>query len=475
MESTTESIETQVDRFFSPRSVAIIGASRRPGHIGHIIVEQMVAANYPGRLYLVNPKAVEEDTHIMGIKTYASLRDTGGPVDLAIIAVPAQFALAAMEDCVAKQVHNVIIVSGGFRETGPEGTELEKRVMEVARRGNIRLLGPNCLGTFSPKHKIDTLFLPARTTPRPGPGRIAFLSQSGSVGGAVLSFAFNDGIGISRFISFGNAADIDEGDLIDYLEDDEDTTVTGLYLESVTRGRKFIDVCRRASRVKPFVVIKAGRSEAATRAVTSHTGSLAGADRIYDAAFESAGIIRVKSLEEFFNAALALANQPPTKGKRIGIITSGGGFGIMMLDALADYGLEAPELSAKLQERLHAKLPYFYSVRNPIDLTGSATAEQFAFALTTLLDSSEVDGIVLIPLYMTPLLDAEQVNQSIIEGSKRGKKPLVVVSVPANEEIRQRMQALRMAGVPAYDLPLSGARGMASLARYGEIIRRPRD
>jgi acyl-CoA synthetase (NDP forming) len=295
------------------------------------------------------------------------------------------------------------------------------------------------------------------------------------VGGAVLSFAFKDGIGISRFVSFGNAADVDEGDLIDYLEDDEDTTVTGLYLESVTRGRKFIDICRRASRVKPFIVIKAGRSDAAIRAVSSHTGSLAGADRIYDAAFESAGIIRVKSLEEFFEAALALANQPPAKGKRVGVITSGGGFGIMMLDALGDYGLEAPELSAKLQERLHAKLPYFYSVRNPIDLTGSATAEQFAFALSSLLDSGEVDGIVLIPLYMTPLLDAEQVNQSIIEASTRSKKPLVVVSVPANEEIRQRMHALRMAGVPAYDLPLSGARGMASLVRYGEIIRRPRD
>lgn len=473
MESTTERIETQVDRFFAPRAVAIIGASRHPGHIGQIVVEQMVAAKYPGRLYLVNPKAAEEDMHIMGIKTYASLRDTGGSVDLAIIAVPAQFAPAAMEDCVAKQVRNAIVVSGGFREAGPEGIELEKRVMEIARRGNIRVLGPNCLGTFSAKHHIDTLFLPARTTPRPGPGRIAFLSQSGSVGGAVLSFAFKDGIGISRFVSFGNAADIDEGDLIDYLEDDEDTTVTGLYLESVTRGRKFMEVCRRACRVKPFIVIKAGRSAAATRAVSSHTGSLAGTDRIYDAAFESTGIIRVKSLEEFFDAALALANQPPTKGKRIGVITSGGGFGIMMLDALSDHGLEAPELSAKLQERLHAKLPYFYSVRNPIDLTGSATAEQFAFALNILLDSGEVDGLVLIPLYMTPLLDAEQVNRSIIEASKRSKKPIIVVSVPANEEIRHRMQALRLAGVPAYDFPLSGARGMASLVQYGEILRRP--
>ncbi|MFX1562948.1 MAG: acetate--CoA ligase family protein [Promethearchaeota archaeon] len=468
-----ESIETQIDRFFNPRSVAIIGASRHPGHIGHVIVEQMVESKYSGRLYLINPQAAKEGTHICGIKTYASLVDCGGSIDLAVIVVPAKIVPIVMKDCVEKKVPNVIIVSGGFREAGAEGIQLEKQVTELAKKNNIRILGPNCLGTFSPKSNIDMLFLPSRTTPRPGIGRIAFLTQSGSVGGAVLSFAYNDGIGISRFASFGNAADIDEGDLIDYLEDDEETKVTGLYLESVNRGRKFIDICRRATRVKPFVVIKAGRSEAGTRAVSSHTGSLAGTDRIYDAAFEAAGAIRVKTIGEFFDVALALASQPPAKGDRIAIITSGGGFGIMTLDALADYDLKAPELSEKMQKQLHAKLPYYYSVKNPVDLTGSATAEQFAFALNTLLDSDEIDGIIVIPLFMTPLLDADQVSQSIIEASNQGKKPVLVVSVPANKDIQKRMHDLRLAGVPAYNLPLFGARGMASLVRYGEILQRP--
>ncbi|MFX1563799.1 MAG: acetate--CoA ligase family protein, partial [Promethearchaeota archaeon] len=408
-----ESIETQIDRFFNPQNVAIIGASRHPGHIGHVIIEQMVQAKYSGRLYLINPEAAKKGIHILGIKTYASLVDCGGPIDLAIIAVPAKIVPTVMKDCVEKEVKNIIIVSGGFRETGPDGEKLEEQVSSIAKKNNIRILGPNCLGTFSPKSNIDTLFLPSRTTPRPKAGRIAFLTQSGSVGGAVLSFAYNEGIGISRFASFGNASDIDEGDLIDYLEDDTETTVTGLYLESVSRGRKFIDICRRASKVKPFVVIKAGRSEAGTRAVSSHTGSLAGTDRIYDAAFEAAGAIRVKTIGEFFDVALALANQPPAKGDRIAIITSGGGFGIMTLDALDDYGLKAPELSEKLQKRLLEKLPYYYSVKNPVDLTGSATAEQFAFALNTLLDCDEVDGIILIPLFMTPLLDADQVSQLI--------------------------------------------------------------
>ncbi len=468
-----DSVETQMDRFFNPRNVAIIGASRRPGRIGHIIVEQMVAAKFPGRLYLINPKAAKEEYHILGIKTYGSLKDCGGPIDLAVIVIPAKFVPIAMKDCIEKKIPNVIIVSGGFRESGPEGVKLENQVLELAKKGHIRVLGPNCLGTFSPSTHIDTLFLPGSTTPRPGVGRISFLTQSGSVGGAVMSFAFNEEIGFSKFASFGNAIDVDEGDLIDYLEDDKDTQVTGLYLESINRGRKFIEICKRASKVKPFIVIKAGRSEAGTRAVSSHTGSLAGTDRIYDAAFESAGVIRVKTIGEFFDVARALVNQPPAKGNRIGVITSGGGFGVMTLDALADYHLQAPELSETLQKRLHTKLPYFYSVRNPVDLTGSATAEQFAFSMNTLLDSDEVDGIIVIPLFMTPLLDAEQVSQAIVEASEQKKKPVVVVSVPSTKEIRKRMFTLRLAGVPSYHLPLRGARGMAALVEYGEILHRP--
>ena len=468
-----DSIETQMDRFFNPRNVAIIGASRRPGRIGHIIVEQMVAAKFPGRLYLINPKAAKEGYHILGIKTYGALKDCGGPIDLAVIVIPAKYVPIAMKDCLESNVPNVIIVSGGFRESGPEGVKLENQVLEIAKEGNIRILGPNCLGTFSPSTHIDTLFLPESTTPRPKVGRISFLSQSGSVGGSVMSFAFNEDIGFSKFVSFGNAIDVDEGDLIDYLEDDEDTQVTGLYLESINRGRKFIDICKRACKVKPFIVIKAGRSEAGTRAVSSHTGSLAGTDRIYDAAFEAAGVIRVKTIGEFFDVARALVNQPPAKGNRIGVITSGGGFGVMTLDALADHNLEAPELSEALQKRLHTKLPYFYSVRNPIDLTGSATAEQFAFSINTLLDSDEVDGIIVIPLFMTPLLDAEQVSQAIIEASNKRKKPIVVVSVPSTKEIRARMFNLRLAGVPSYHLPMRGARGIAALVEYGEIQRRP--
>ncbi|MFX1317699.1 MAG: acetate--CoA ligase family protein [Promethearchaeota archaeon] len=468
-----ESIETQIDRFFHPKGVAIIGASRRPGRIGHIIIEQMVAAKFPGRLYLINPKAAKEGHHILGIKTYGSLKDCGGPVDLAVIVIPAKYVPVAMKECVEKKVPNVIIVSGGFRESGPDGVKLENEVLELAKQGNIRILGPNCLGTFSPSTHIDTLFLPASTTPRPDTGRISFLSQSGSVGGSVMSFACNEKIGFSKFVSFGNAIDVDEGDLIDYLEDDEDTQVTGLYLESINRGRKFIEICKRASKIKPFIVIKAGRSEAGTRAVSSHTGSLAGTDRIYDAAFETAGVIRVKTIGEFFDVARALANQPSAKGKRIGVITSGGGFGVMTLDALADFNLEAPELSKDLQKRLHTKLPYFYSVRNPIDLTGSATAEQFAFSMNTLLDCDEIDGLIVIPLFMTPLLDAEQVSQAIVEASTQRKKPVIVVSVPSTKEIRERMHKLRVAGVPSYHLPIRGARGMAALVEYGEILRRP--
>ncbi|MDO8056724.1 MAG: CoA-binding protein, partial [Candidatus Hermodarchaeota archaeon] len=232
-----ETVEQQIDRFFNPRSVAIVGASRRPGRIGHIVVEQMVASKFPGRIYLINREAAKEGHHICGIKTYASLKDCSGPIDLVVIVIPAKYVPTAMQECVDLEIPNVIIVSGGFRETGPEGAKLEVQVMELAKKGNIRILGPNCLGTFSPHCRIDTLFLPESTTPRPSSGAISFLSQSGSVGGSVMSFAYNERIGFSKFASFGNAVDVDEGDLIDYLEDDVQTQVTGLYLESINRGR----------------------------------------------------------------------------------------------------------------------------------------------------------------------------------------------------------------------------------------------
>ena len=456
-------MDPKIMAFFEPNSVAVIGASRNPRKIGHIIVSQMLKAGFDGKLFPVNPKATE----ISGLKAYPNILEVPGDVDLAIISIPAKYTPLAVEECGRKGVKAVVVISGGFSEIG--NRKLERELVETAKRWGVRLMGPNCMGVYSPPSKIDMLFTPDDVLPRAPKGNVAVLSQSGSLAAGLMTMLAKQEIGVSRFISYGNAADVDEADILEYLAEDDETRVIAMYIEGLKDGRRFMNVTKEISPHKPVVVMKGGRGKAGTRAVLSHTGSLAGNEEIYNAALKQCGSILTNRLEEFVDVCRSLATQPPAKGSKVGIITNGGGYGVIAVDSLEDQGLEIPPLSKKLEEELKKDLPPFYSISNPLDLTGSCTAEQYKIAIQAMLNSEDIDCVMVIALMSPPLLDRTRLIDYMIElGTSKGK-PLVVISLEATEEIAEQLRRLKAAGIPYYTDPSRGARALAALVRFGEV------
>ncbi|MEM3615486.1 MAG: CoA-binding protein, partial [Candidatus Methanomethylicia archaeon] len=330
-----------VDVFFNPKGVAIIGAARETYKPGHVILrnflENMINGTFKGELYAVNPNAEK----ILGLKCYKSVRNIDGPLDLSVIAVPAKIVPQTLEECGETNIKGTIIISSGFKEVGNH--ELEEEIKRIAKRHGIRIIGPNCIGIYDAHTGVDTIFLqqtktiggsPILATPRPKPGPISIITQSGAIGAAILDYMSGVEMGVSKFISYGNKADVDEVELIEYLRNDEKTKVIVLYIESIERGSEFIEVARKTSLKKPIITIKAGRSEGGMRAAASHTGALAGSYKIYEAAFKQSGVILTQSLEELMDCAKALAYQPPAPEGNIAIVTDGGGAGIMTVDTL---------------------------------------------------------------------------------------------------------------------------------------------
>ena len=459
-------MDPRIRAFFEPNSVAVIGASRNPRKIGHIIVSQMLRAGFSGKLFPVNPKATE----ILGLKVYPSILEVPEEVDLAIISIPAQYTIHVIEECGKKGVSAAVVISGGFSEVG--NRKLERGLVEVAKKWGIRLMGPNCMGVYSPPSKVDMLFTPDDVLPRAPKGNVAVLSQSGSLAAGLMTMLAKQEVGVSRFISYGNAADVDEADILEYLVEDNETRVIALYIEGLKDGRRFIDVAKEISPHKPVVVMKGGRGKAGTRAVLSHTGSLAGNEEIYKAALKQCGSIITNRLEEFVDVCRSLATQPPAKGRRVGIITNGGGYGVIAVDSLEDYGLEIPPLSKELEEELKRELPPFYAISNPLDLTGSCTAEQYKIAIQAMLNSKDIDCVMVIALMSPPLLDRTRLIDYMIELGTSKEKPLVVISMEATEEIGEQLRRLKAAGIPYYTDPSRGARALAALVRFGEVSKR---
>jgi len=306
-----------LERFFTPRSVAVVGASRTPGKVGHDVAQNLLKGGFEGPLYPVNPKADE----VLGLRCYPDLPSIGEPIDLAVVAIPAQGVPAVIEQCAEAGVEAVVVISAGFKESGPEGAELEKELVRRCREHGIRCIGPNCLGVISPPSGLNASF----SATMPPSGNIAFFSQSGALGTAVLDVFAGEGIGISRFVSYGNKADVDESDLIEALGEDERTDVILGYVESIDDGAKFMRVARRVTKKKPVLILKSGRTAAGARAASSHTGSLAGSDAAYEAAFKQCGVIRARSVTEFFDYVLAFSSQKPPRGAGVAIVTNAGG------------------------------------------------------------------------------------------------------------------------------------------------------
>ena len=446
--------------FFQPRGVAVIGASRQRGTIGGEILHNLLSYGFKGPVYPVNPSA----TVIQNVPSFASVEDIPGPVDLAVIVVPAAAVVEVAAACARKGVKALVVISAGFSETGAEGKARQVELVNVCRGAGMRLIGPNCMGiaNTNPDVLLDATFAPGF----PPRGRVGFSSQSGALGLAIMEFASSLGLGISTFVSVGNKADISGNDLLRYWETDDDTDVILLYLESFGNPKKFSEIARRVGRKKPIAVVKSGRSAAGARATSSHTGALiAASDVTVDALFRQAGVIRTDTLAELFDVASLLANQPLPRGSRVGIITNAGGPAILCADACEARDLEVPVLSADSQARLREFLPAGASVGNPVDMIASAPAEHYRQAIEIVGTDENVDSLIVI--FTPPLVTrADDVAVSIVEAVQQidSEKPVLSVFLSAHDTPRE-LRTERLA-IPSYSFPETAAIALARAARY---------
>jgi acetyltransferase len=441
-----------------PNSIAVVGASRDPSKIGSRILRNILSSGFQGVVYAVNPNASE----VLGVRCYSSVLDVPGVIDLAVVAVPARFVPQVIEECGRKGVKAVAVISSGFKEVG--NIELEKEVVEIAKKHGIRLLGPNIVGVWDTRTPVNYSFIDAN----PLPGSVAFISQSGALMTSLLWWTRERGIGFSCLISIGNRADVGEADLLALLREDPRTRVVAIYIEGlgVGEGRRFLDEAFETSTVKPVIVLKAGRSEAAVEAIRSHTGSLAGSDEVYEAALKQARALRAASLRELFNWALALALSPePGEGTAV-ILTHGGGAGVIATDALSGMGVPLAPLPQDLQERLRKFMPPFGSTRNPVDLTGMMTAESLRGSLVEVLRDPRV-GAVLVWAGQGAIPTPEELGEAVISavGEAGLAKPLIV-SITGGGECREVLKKLIQAGVPSYESPEDAASALAAVYRY---------
>jgi acetyl coenzyme A synthetase (ADP forming)-like protein len=433
----------QIDYFFNPAGVALIGASANPGKLSHGVLLNMTQFGYQGAVYPINPRGGE----IMGLKCYTDISEVPDPVELAVIMLPAPIVKPTLEACGMRGLKAVTIISGGFKEIGSEGAELERECVEVAHTYGMRLIGPNCVGTIDLYSGLNTTFIRGM----PARGHIGFISQSGAVCGAVVDHVRNKGIGFSHFVSMGNEADINETDLIQYLVEDDRVHVIAAYLEAIQNGQLFIDRALEVSRRKPVVVLKAGRSDAGTRAVSSHTGSLAGSYAAYRAAFKQAGVIEAQTMQELFDIALAFSNQPLPRGKRAAIITNAGGPAALASDSLASYGISLANLEDDTRERLRAQLNPSAQVDNPVDMLGGATPEEYAAALSAVSQDENVD--ILLPINVpTALLNPVDIARSFASASKNTEKTMLSCLV-GDASIGEARSLLHENKVPMYTFP----------------------
>ena len=449
--------------FFRPSSVAVIGASRDPEKLGYAVLANLKDGGFSGALYPVNPKAEE----ILGLKAYPTVLDIPGPVDLAVIVIPYPLVPEALRQCGEKGVPAAVVISAGFREAGREGLERELELVQIARQYHIRLIGPNCLGVIDTHTPLNATF--AAGMPPGGP--IAFMSQSGALGTAVLDMALAGRIGFSRFVSLGNKADVNEVDLLEAWEDDPGSRVILAYIEGLPDGQKFMEVARRVTRKKPVVAVKSGVTRSGARAVSSHTGSLAGSEAAYHAAFRQAGVIRAESMEHLFDLALAFAYQPLPRGDRIAIVTNAGGPGILATDALEHAGLQLARFRPETVQALMADLPSAASAANPVDVLGDALADRYEHALRLVLADPGVDGVLVIvtPQAMTQIEETAHVVGRV---ARETDKP-VLGCFMGESRIAAGIAILQQYGIPNYPFPERAAAALAAMVRYRQERERP--
>lgn len=441
---------------FEPASVAIVGASEIPGKVGTMLLSNMLAAAYRGTLYAVNPKYPA----VSGMPCYPSIGKIPAKVDLAVVATPARTVPDVIEECGKAGVRSAVVITAGFSEVGAEGAKLERALLENARRGGVRLVGPNCLGIARPALGLNATFARGAALP----GSLGLVSQSGAVCTAMLDWATPNRIGFSSIVSLGGSGDLDFGEIIDYLANDPATEHILLYIEGIRDARRFLSSLRAAARAKPVIVMKVGRHPAGSRAAVSHTGAIVGADDVFDAAVERAGVVRVASVGQLVAAAQALASHVRPKGDRLAVITNGGGPGVMAADRLADLGLSLAELAPETAEALHAVLPSNWSHGNPIDLIGDADSARYKAAVSACLADGGIDGILVI---LTPqaMTEAEATARAVVEAAHGASKPLIACWMGQASTGAARA-LLHEAQIPVFRTPEPAVEMFAHVAAY---------
>jgi len=447
--------DRQIQRFFSPRSVAVIGAARREDKVGHVVFDNL-SKTFTGKVYPINPNA----EFIHGSVAYKSIDALPEPVDLALIVVPGKFVPQIMDDCGRAGIKAAIIISSGFKETGIAGARLEREIIDIAGKWSMRFIGPNCLGLINAVTGLNASF----AGELPKAGHIAFISQSGALCTAILDWARGEEVGFSEFVSLGNKADIDETDLLKAGLNNRDTNVISMYIEGVADGRKFIDVAGLVSREKPVIAIKAGGTDAGARAVSSHTGTLAGSDNVYRAAFKQAGIVQAETLESLLDYARGFANQPPPVGNNLAIITNAGGPGIMATDACERLGLWPAQFSPKTIKILQNSLPPESNIYNPVDVLGDALANRYRAALEAVLADEGVDAILVI---LTPqaMTEITETAKAIGEAAAGSCKP-VFTSFMGKDEVNKGVAILRADSIPNYSYPQRAIATIKAMSRW---------
>lgn len=444
---------------FEPKSIAVIGASRNPSKIGHAITKNFLDSGFDGPVYPVNPTAEP----ILGLKTYPKVADIKNKVDCVIVSVPAQYVEGVLKECGEKGVKGAVVITGGFGEVG--NIKGEQAITKIVQDYGITMIGPNCLGVLNPAHRVDSIFIPVYKMGRPPVGGVSFISQSGAIGCCILDLAAKSSNGVSKFVSYGNASSVDETDLLEYLGNDDKTDIIVSYIEGVKRGREFLETAKEVTKKKPVVMIKAGMSKQGAEATMSHTGALAGSAEAYKAVFKQAKIVEATTLKELFYYT-KIFSQPLPKGRNVGIVTNGGGYGVLCADAIEQFGLKLAPFTNETRELLNKNMPSYANVRNPLDIIGDADATRYRMAIDALMNDPTVDVLAVVILWQTVGIDSSVVNV-VVKAADQGIKPVIVISTGGDfTQVHSRI--FDSYGIPAYDSPTSAMKSIAHAANYAE-------
>ncbi len=455
---------SSLDFLFNPGQIAVVGASRSPQKIGYAVLDNIIKSGFKGKIYPINPREEE----IAGLKAYCSITDISGPIDLAVISVPAKHVTAVAEECGQAGVRGLVVITAGFKEVGKEGLKQEQELISICKRYGMRMLGPNCVGLMDTHTPVNASFAEGF----PNRGNISFISQSGAMLVSILDWSFEMGMGFSRFISAGNKADLTEIDLIESCADDPQTSVILCYVEDIADGERFVEVCSEASKKKPIIILKSGTSRAGAQAASSHTGALAGSNRAYDAAFRQSGVLRAESMNDLFDMARAFATQPLPGDSRVAIVTNAGGPAIVATDAVEKYGLKMARFERETIDKLRENLPGEANLYNPVDILGDARDDRYRLALETVLKDENVDSamVLLCPAAVT---EPEKTARTIVElNKKHDHKPVMAVYM-GGKSLAEGRNYLTANSIPTFTFPEPSINSLHGMIRYNEHFEEP--